>query len=126
MHPFRPIRAKLFKTNLQVCPIRHCHLKVQVGRATDFNCIFHQKSIMSFPKFALYYFPDSDLVKVDSTDIILREHKRAEYQVKSREQLSSEEGYVEVRLPSRSRHGQSKILPAKLLLLGGKFIIVSD
>ncbi|XP_051982789.1 uncharacterized protein LOC127643894 [Xyrauchen texanus] len=73
---------------------------------------------MSFPNFALYYFPDSDLVKVDSTDIILREHRRADYQVSSREQISSEEGYVEVRLPSRSRHGKSKILPAKILLLG--------
>ncbi|XDV23431.1 hypothetical protein PO909_028009 [Leuciscus waleckii] len=74
--------------------------------------------IMSFPNYALYYFPDSDLVKVDSTDIILREHRRQENQVNSREQFESEDGYIEVRLPSRSRHGQIKILPAKILLLG--------
>ncbi|CAM4573158.1 unnamed protein product [Leuciscus chuanchicus] len=73
---------------------------------------------MSFPNYALYYFPDSDLVKVDSTDIILREHRRQENQVNSREQFESEDGYIEVRLPSRSRHGQIKILPAKILLLG--------
>lgn len=81
---------------------------------------------MSFPNYALFYFPDSDMVKVDSTDILLREHRRAEYQVSSREQLRGEEGYVEVHLPSRSQHGQTKILPAKILLLSGKFIIVSD
>ncbi|KAF4118169.1 hypothetical protein G5714_000220 [Onychostoma macrolepis] len=56
-------------------------------------------------------------VKVDSTNIILREHRREEYLVSSREQLRSEEGYVEVCLTSRSRHGQTKILPAKMLLL---------
>ncbi|XP_046708953.1 uncharacterized protein LOC124388418 isoform X2 [Silurus meridionalis] len=56
--------------------------------------------------------------QVDSTDTILREHRRVEYQVKSRKQLSTEDGYVEVHLPSRSRHGQAKILPAKILLLG--------
>lgn len=50
---------------------------------------------MLFPKFALFYFPDSDIVKVDSTNIILKEHKLAEYVVNS--QLRSEEGYVEVR-----------------------------
>ncbi|RXN11386.1 hypothetical protein ROHU_026760 [Labeo rohita] len=73
---------------------------------------------MSFPSYALFYFPDSDIVKVDSTDIILREHRRAEYQVSSREQLRSEDGYIEVRLTSRGRHGQTKILAAKILLLG--------
>lgn len=78
--------------------------------------------VMSFPNYALFYFPDSDTVKVDSTDIILREHRLAEYVVKSREQFRSEEGYVEVRLPSRSRRGKTKTLPAKILLLSGKFI----
>lgn len=80
---------------------------------------------MSFPKFALYYFPDSDLAKVDTTDIIRKEHRRLEYQVSSREQLQCEEGYIEVCLPSRSRREQKQTLPAKILLLGGKFIIVS-
>lgn len=78
---------------------------------------------MSFPNYALFYFPDSDIVKVDSTDIILREHRLAEYVVSSREQLRSEEGYVEVRMSSRSRHGQTKTLPAKILLVSGKLML---
>ncbi len=79
---------------------------------------------MSFPSYALFYFPDSDMVKVDSTNIILREHRRAEYQVSSRDQIRSEEGYIEVRLTSRGRHGQTKILAAKILLLGGKLSLL--
>ncbi len=64
------------------------------------------------------------MVKVDSTDIILREHRRAEYQVSSREQIRSEEGYIEVRLTCRGRLGQTKILTAKILLLGGKLSLL--
>lgn len=81
---------------------------------------------MSFPKYALFYFPDCDIVKVDSTDIILGEHRLLEFVVGSREQLRSEEGYVEVRLSSRSRHGQTKTLAAKILLLSGKLIHFID
>ncbi|KAA0705123.1 hypothetical protein E1301_Tti021680 [Triplophysa tibetana] len=72
---------------------------------------------MSFPKYALFYFPESDIVKVDSTDIILGEHRLLEFVVGSRAQLGSEEGCVEVRLSSPIRHGQTKTLAAKILLL---------
>lgn len=56
-------------------------------------------SKMVFPKFALFYFPDSDVVRVD-TDIIRSEHRREENLINSKEQLASEDGYIEVCMPS--------------------------
>lgn len=82
---------------------------------------------MSFPKFGLFYFPESNLVKVDCSDIIRGEHRRLEYVATSRNELRSEDGFVEVFLPSRSRNGPTQNMPAKILLVGGKLsIILSD
>lgn len=74
-----------------------------------------------FPKFGLFYFPDSHSVRVESTDIIVQHHRDISNQITNRLQLLNPDlHYIEVCLPSRSRHGDSTQLAAKLLLLGGK------
>lgn len=133
VHSVWPITANSLQFNLANqkqaiqfagnCPITDCHFK-EMSTSWAGNGYDISTEIMSFPSYALFYFPDSDMVKVDSTDIILREHRRVEYQVSSHKQIRSEEGYIEVRLTSRGRHGQTKILAAKILLLGGKLSLL--
>ena len=72
--------------------------------------------IVLFPTFALFYFTDSNLAKVDATDLIRRQAQKVRY-----EGLSNEESCVELSLPSRSRRGQTRIRPAKILCFSGKF-----
>ena len=67
---------------------------------------------MLFPTFALFYFTDSNLAKVDGTDLIRRQAPKVRYEGLSNEELS---------LPSRSRRGQTRIRPAKILCFSGKF-----
>lgn len=71
---------------------------------------------MLFTTFALFYFTDSNLAKVDGTDLIRRQAQKVRY-----EGLSNEESCVELSLPSRGRRGQTRIRPAKILCFSGKF-----
>lgn len=76
---------------------------------------------MAVPKFALLFFPDANVVTIESSDVIRGEHRKLEYAVNSMEDFEREEGFVEVCLPSRSRNGPAQVLAAKILLFGDAY-----
>ena len=71
--------------------------------------------------FGLFYFQDGS-VRADNTSVIRDAYRNKKITVNCREDLESEQGWIEVIWPTQRRQQEAKPIAAKLLFVGGKSV----
>ena len=76
---------------------------------------------LTMTMFGLFYFQDGS-VRAENTSVIRDAYRNKKITVNCREDLESEQGWIEVIWPTQRRLQEAKPIAAKLLFVGGKSV----